>query len=388
MNVRTVRWDIDNDWPGSLGDDDSPNTMVLVFADSSLLDGSGALDELIAAYPSSCVVGCSTAGEILDDTIGDGTITVAITKFETTSVHVVAEPVAGPDDSFAAGRRLAERLFAGRPIDADDGQRRTVLVLSEGLDVSGTLLVDGMASVFGPGVTISGGLAADGPRFERTWVLVDGQPRRGYVVALSLTGPDLRVGFGSRGGWDSFGPERLVTKSRGTVLHELDGRPALELYKDYLGARAAELPASALLFPLAIRHGDRTQVVRTILAVDEDAQTMTFAGDIPEGSRAQLMRANSNRLIEGAHEAALDACKGDCFGSVLAVAISCVGRRLLLGRRTEDELEAVKAGLGADVVLAGFYSYGEISPDIAGMGELQNQTMTLTTFAERPSTGL
>ena len=176
-----------------------------------------------------------------------------------------------------------------------------------------------------------------------------------------------------------------MTRSVGNVLYELDGRPALQLYKDYLGARAAELPASALLFPLAIRSAGRAEVVRTILAVDEADQTMTFAGDIPEGCTAELMRANSDRLVEGAHEAAIAARKVGSSGEVLAIAVSCVGRRLLLGQRTEDELDAVVSALGPDVTLAGFYSYGEISPGDQGFAELHNQTMTLTTITEHRS---
>ena len=69
------------------------------------------------------------------------------------------------------------------------------------------------------------------------------------------------------------------------MLYELDGRPALALYKEYLGDRASGLPATALLFPLAVRS-DRSatrRTVRTILGIDEEQQSMTFAGDVPEG---------------------------------------------------------------------------------------------------------
>jgi hypothetical protein len=235
------------------------------------------------------------------------------------------------------------------------------------------------------GVLISGGLAADGPRFERTWVLVDGVARVGFVTAVGLAGPDLAVRHGSRGGWDIFGPERLITKSEGNVLYELDGQPALELYKKYLGDRAVGLPATGLLFPLAVRApGDSgRQLTRTILAVDEDAQSMTFAGDMPEGSLAQLMRASFDRLVDGAHDAAADTDGMPPGSPTLAVAVSCVGRRLLLGARTEDELDATLSALPSDAVQVGFYSYGEISPGAAGTCDLHNQTMTVTTFGER-----
>ncbi len=181
-----------------------------------------------------------------------------------------------------------------------------------------------------------------------------------------------------------FGPERAVTKSLGNVLYELDGKPALELYKKYLGERAAELPASALLFPLAIRpEKSEHRVVRTVLSVDEQTNSMTFAGDVPEGYRAQLMRANLDRLIQGAEEAAAAAHHMmEAGSSTLAIAISCVGRRLVLGERAEEELEASLAGLPRGTQQVGFYSYGEISPSGVDGCDLHNQTMTLTTISE------
>ena len=192
--------------------------------------------------------------------------------------------------------------------------------------------------------------------------------------------------FRSKGGWDRFGPERTVTRSEGNVLFELDGKPALDLYKTYLGERASGLPATALLFPLALRAraGEEKSLVRTILAVDESARSLTFAGDVPQGSLAQLMRANFDRLVDGAEGAAL-MTRGRCGKgrSTLAVAISCVGRRLVLGERTEEELEAVGDVLPEGARVLGFYSYGEISPFATGRCDLHNQTMTLTTLQER-----
>jgi len=114
---------------------------------------------------------------------------------------------------------------------------------------------------------------------------------------------------------------------------------------------------------------------------DEKTQSMTFAADIPEGSLAQLMRANLDRLIDGAHMAAVDTAT-DPGQHALAVAVSCVGRRLLLGKQTEDEIDATRSGLPEDTTLVGFYSYGEVSSVAAGVCDLHNQTMTITTFWE------
>ena len=218
-------------------------------------------------------------------------------------------------------------------------------------------------------------------------MLWDEEPEQGSIVALGLYGDRLRVGYGSLGGWDSFGPERLITRSRGNVLYELDGTSALQLYKTYLGEHAQGLPATALLFPLSLRTQENTEpVVRTILSVDEDEQSMTFAGDLPQGGYARLMKANFDRLIDGATGAARTsaAAIGSASPADLAILISCVGRKLVLKQRIEEEVESVREVLGEHPALAGFYSYGEISPFTPGARcELHNQTMTITTFSER-----
>jgi hypothetical protein len=248
--------------------------------------------------------------------------------------------------------------------------------------------VRGLNAILPSSVVVTGGLAGDGDRFERTWVIRDGIPHSGFVSAIGFYGERLRIGYGSKGGWDIFGPERLVTRAERSILYELDGKPALELYKKYLGDRAAGLPATALLFPLALRadSSDEKRIVRTILAVDETTQSMTFAGDIPQGYLAQLMKANFDRLVDGAAGAALmvrEHQQEAPADPVLAIAISCVGRRLVLGEHTEDELEATLDGLPEGTQQIGFYSYGEIAPYGTGHCDLHNQTMTLTTISER-----
>lgn len=233
---------------------------------------------------------------------------------------------------------------------------------------------------------MTGGLAGDGPRFGRTWVLDRDGPRPGVVSAVGLVGTALRVGHGSRGGWDPFGPERTVTRSAGNVLYELDGRPALDLYEEYLGERAVGLPATGLLFPLALRQSAGPELVRTILAVDRGARSLTFAGDVPTGARARLMRASFERLVSGAADAA-ELATDPVPAPRLVLAVSCVGRRLVLGEWAEEEVEATRSGFPAGAVQVGFYSYGELSPAAGGACELHNQTMTVTSYSEDPPRG-
>jgi hypothetical protein len=360
---------------------DSPNTLVVAFGWRGMQDDPKPLTDLKKAYPTSHVIGCSTSGEINGTHLSDDTLSVAVFQFARTRLASVSAPVRTPDDSRRAGALLAEQL-AGPAL-------RGVFVLSDGLKVNGSELVRGMASALPPDVIITGGLAGDGSRFQRTWVIRNGAAVEGFVTAVGFYGEHVRIGHGSKGGWDVFGPERAVTRSRGNVLFELDGKPALPLYKNYLGERAKDLPASALLFPLSLRRDrqDPNSFVRTILSVNEQDQSMTFAGDIPQGCLAQLMRANFDRLIEGAAQSALMTRSNSGSGAAsdqpcLCIAVSCVGRRLVLGERTEEELERAAEILPAGSAQIGFYSYGEISPFVSGGCDLHNQTVTLTTIAE------
>lgn len=358
---------------------DSPQTAVLVFGASAYADDKVPIRQLLAAFPNSHIVGCSTSGEICKTTLLDDSLVVTVVRFERTELATARAVVDSAENSFSAGTHLGQALH--RP------HLRGILVLSDGLHVNGSELVRGLNAVVPPSVVITGGLAGDGADFKRTWVIHNSLPQSRLVSAIGFYGDHVTIGHGSKGGWDIFGPERRVTRSEGHILYELDGKPALELYKLYLGERANELPAAALLFPLALRtnQNDEKSIVRTVLSIDEQKNAMIFAGDVPQGALAQLMKANFDRLIDGASNAALmvDHTRLD-NSNTLCIAISCVGRRLVLGERAEEELEATLEALPTNTHQAGFYSYGEISPYTTDSGQcdLHNQTMTLTTIAE------
>jgi hypothetical protein len=293
-------------------------------------------------------------------------------------VDIVTVDINDTTQSYDAGIQLAESL--------KKENLKSIIVLSDGLAVNGSSLVEGLKKNLHSSVIITGGLAGDGCDFKSTWILNEGKPVHKSITAIGLYGNDIEIGYGSKGGWDIFGPERLITSSKDNILYEIDGQPALQIYKNYLGDKAKDLPSSGLLFPLAIREQplSKIEVVRTILAIDEKNQSIIFAGNIPQGWYAQLMKANFDRLIEGASIAGhLATSQIHMTPDTLNLAISCVGRRLVLGERSEEEVEASLETLGKDATLIGFYSYGEISPSGLGSCDLHNQTMTLTTIGEK-----
>jgi len=379
MRIDQKIWTEENGWiPELSGRTDETVHLVLFFGSTQILRNRIPYGEIKQAYPNAHFLGCSTAGEIAGTQVTDNSFVMTAISFESTRIQGAQVELSQTDDSYRAGQLLAQSL--------ETNGLRHVIVLSDGLYVNGSDLVRGLTENLTPEVSITGGLAGDGERFEETLVCWDGYPQNKTVAAVGLYGDKLRIGYASQGGWDPFGPERLITKAKGNILYELDGKSALDLYKLYLGEQAAGLPATGLLFPLSLRTKDsQTSLVRTILSVNEEEQSLTFAGDVPEGSYARLMKANFDRLIDGAIGAATKSY--DAIGSFspeLAILISCVGRKMILKQRTEEEIEGVRDILGEKTVMTGFYSYGELSPfDQGGICALHNQTMTITVLSEK-----
>ncbi len=378
MKIEQKMWTAQSKWQNV---SKSPLTgvpqLVLVFGGSAIVKEEKAFNEVKGMYPDSHLIMVSTAGEICDTKVSDGTLSLTAIHFEKTTLRCAEVEVVG--SSADLGKKLASMLPKEKLVH--------VMVFSDGLKVNGTGLVAGMTSELPPTVALTGGLVGDGADFKHTYVGLDNIPSEGKIVAVGFYGDALEVSYGSMGGWDAFGPERIITKAKDNILYELDGKPALAIYKEYLGDQAKDLPGSGLLFPLNLRLktiDGEDQVVRTILGVSEVDQSMTFAGTMPEGVSAQLMKANFERLVDGASRVA-SMIKGTKAKADLAILISCVGRKLVLKDRIEEETEAIRQVFGPEAVLAGFYSYGEISPNTptANQCQLHNQTMTITTFSEK-----
>ncbi|HET7491174.1 MAG TPA: FIST N-terminal domain-containing protein [Bradyrhizobium sp.] len=380
MHAQQITWSTRAGW-SSVDAEVKSVSLVFYFGAREMLACGERYRELRAMFPAAHIVGCSTGGQINNNDICDDEIVAAAIRFDSTSVRLVCQDINDTRSSHSCGEAI------GRALSGPD--LAGVFVLSDGLNVNGSHLVNGVAAAIGPGIPLTGGLAGDGPNFAETIVGGDCVPRQRLVAGIGFYGSAIRIGHGSAGGWDLFGPRRQVTRSTGNVLFELDGEPALDLYERYLGPEDSKgLPGSALLFPIQVYDTARpdSSVVRTVLAVDREARSMTFAGDVPQGWTAQLMRGNFDRLAEGAAEAARQArvsLDAKLEHPQFSILVSCIGRRLLMGQRTTDETEAAGHELGTDTPRLGFYSYGEISPHArSAVCELHNQTMTVTTFAE------
>jgi hypothetical protein len=341
--------------------------LIFAFGSKALVKQPERYQEIVNMFPEGFIVICSTAGEILDSKVFDDTISITAIEFGSSHVEAHEATIEKAEDCVIIGRHLGEQLDK-------EGLKHVMIFMA------------GIQSIVPDRVAITGGLAGDGDRFEETYVGLNSAPERNKVVVLGFYGDNLAIGHGSFGGWDAFGVSRLVTKSKDNIVYELDNKPVLDIYKEYLGDLAKGLPLSGLLFPLSVKFPDSEGlVVRTMLSVNEADKSIRFAGNIPQGSYAQLMKGNANRLIEGARKAAdMSLLLQPDKTARLAILINCVGRKLVFKQRTEEEIEEVCSIFGDDCFTTGFYSYGEISPSSASgiQCQLQNQTMTITTLSE------
>lgn len=377
MKITQMSWDSSAGWKHIYGDTTITPQLILCFGSRSVLTDESHYYYLHKNYPNCTIVSSSSGGEILNDEVHDNTIIATLIEFEKTTIKTILLDVASTEMSFGIGQKIAQEL--------NTQDLAGIFLITDGLSVNGSQIASGLSSLLHNKIPVTGGMACDGENFEKTLVGLNAPPSSNKVVAIGFYGKNVKIGHGSMGGWVPFGPEREITKSKGNILYELSGQPALTLYKKYLGDSADKLPSEALLYPLSIKStiDSSDETVRTVLAVDEENQSLTFAGDIPEGSIAQLMYGNFDSLIEGAENAAKQAAINTGSTEQLAILISCIGRRMLMGQNINDELEAIYSYWNKKIPLTGFYSYGEISPhQKTGECRLHNQTMTITTIGE------
>ena len=374
MRSEQIRWSERSGWSGYEPLEGPSRDLVLAFFDHPNCLGAEWFEALKGMYPNAVIAGVSTSGSVSDTIISDQDAVATAITFDRSSVRCVSGLVADYSNVEALGSDLGRKLL-GESL-------RHVLILSDGLGVNGSELARGFSEILPEGITITGGLAGDGTRFGTTYVMAQGKAQTGMVAAIGFYGETLRAKSGCFAGWEEFGPERIITRSNANVLYSIDNKPALELYKSYLGEFAVDLPGSGLRFPMSVRANTQsTPLIRTLLAVDEETQSLTFAGDVPEGHLCRLLKTNMDLLIEHAGLAA-ESSKLDQKDEFLVIAVSCVGRRLVLGQLCEEELEIIRETLGEKAIITGFYSYGELSEKGESRCTLHNQTMTLVSIYE------
>lgn len=353
------------------------NPLVLVFGNRYLLEDTSLFEEVKSLFPDGHLVFGSTCADITAKSVYEDSITITAIQFEKSNFIIKTSNVLNADcDSFKTGKDLIKQF-------PSEGLKY-VFVVSEGSFINGSQLTKGMNNATTDNLLITGALCGDSERFEKTVASYNENPKQGEIVAIGFYGESLEITFSIYGGWTPFGPERIVTKSEGNVLYELDNLPALDIYKKYLGDKSKELPGAALLYPLNVKsENEKQSIVRSILNIDETHNTMILAGDIPENSKVQMMMTNVDNIANASERAAKQALELRENKPQLAMLVSCIGRKLVLDQRVEEEIEEVIEVIGKDITVSGFYSYGEIAPFHGEIScQLHNQTMTVTLISE------
>jgi hypothetical protein len=373
--VQQLRWAAGEKLGGLTSLVDIDPQWLLVFAAPAWFADRNLFATLRQRFPAARLSGCSTAGEITRSGVSDGSCTITAVHWPAGPPTTAIAELASLDDSLAAGMRLGRQL----------GAPSAVVVFTPGVDINASALVEGLVATLPPTTPIVGGLAGDGGAFRQTFTLSDQGVSSRAIVAVGLP-PGITVGRGSFGGWKPFGPAHKVTRSQGNILFELDGEPALAVYKRQLGEHANGLPLTGLMFPFEMLTSDHAQtgLIRTMHRLDESNGSLVLAGDIDRRGYLRLMHASTDALVDGAATAAEAAMVGNADCSSLALLISCIGRKLVMAERVDEEVTAAVSILGAAVV-TGFYSYGEISSTATNSAcQLHNQTMTITCIRESP----
>ncbi|WP_397364617.1 FIST signal transduction protein [Olleya sp. R77988] len=356
---------------------DLKKPLVLVLGNRYMLEDDLIYAQVKGLFPDGHIVFGSTSGDITAEVVDDESITITAIEFEKSTFQIKTSNVLNADlDSFKTGKDLVGEFSTEN--------LKHIFVISEGSFINGSQLTKGMNAATQNNTLITGGLCGDAARFEKTVAAYNENPKPGEIVAIGFYGDTFEASFSIHGGWTPFGPERIVTKSKSNILFELDNKPALDLYKKYLGEKSKELPGAALLYPLNVKSEDEEQsFVRTILNINEDDNAMILAGDIPENSRVQLMMTNVDNIANASERAARQALELRKNKPQLALLVSCIGRKLVLDQRVEEEIEEVVDVIGKDTTICGFYSYGEIAPFHGETNcQLHNQTMTITLISE------
>jgi hypothetical protein len=384
MRARTVSINHDNSYQAGrqaaleLVEELAAPDLVMMFANSRH-DAQGVLDGVwsVLSEPTR-LIGCSSYAEIGAEDAAIGSVTLMGIEFGKVEWQLFSLDAIG-ESSTDAGRRFAMQM-------QDFGPR--LVVMLPDLVANSIQLVRAMREVLGPDCPIIGGVASEQLEFVRTWEFLDRKVIGGGIVALALRGP-LRVVTVARAGFQPVGAMRTCTRVEdGKLILELDGRRALDIYKELLGPDVAARPNIGIEFPLAVIQrspsGDymgsdeRAQVIRVVRQLDEERGALLCAGDIEEGVKVRMTRGNKEDLIAAA-KLAIEQGVAAMPDAQLAFLFNCAGRKLVLGARYREEINAAFGPLG-DIPRIGFYTYGELAP-VDGTNMYHDETFTLALVA-------
>ena len=380
MKLLQRQWTVKDGWR-TLRDDLAGRyakvQLVLIFGASDLLKSVDLYKNVYDEFPNAIVTGCSTAGEICGDEVGDNSLVCTAIEFEHSRVkakHIFMDKYPGLSIEQVT-REMVDELLAPDLVH--------LLVLAGGDDINASDVVAGLRKQAPKKVGVSGALAADAFKFHDACVIADVMACENTISVIAFYGKGLKVMTSLKAGWFEFGGEKTITKSDKNIMYQLDKGPALPFFELYLGDSINKVPASSFQYPISLRskHTD-DWLTRSIVKVDRSKSALHFAGDVPVGYRMRLMKTDTEHLVESAARATVNMLRRSFYPD-FALIVSCFGRKGLMGKDSYKEVKAVRAGFGDHTLMTGFYACGEIGAlDSSNPCQLHNQTLAITAFLE------
>ncbi len=340
------------------------NPDLLIVFSSVKYDQEKMLQGVRSVAPKALLVGSSTSGEITTSgPVKERSVSVMAIKspeikyFVGVGQHILQDPR-------EAGKFAADKVKE----QAGSNSLKAFMMLPDVLVGNGADIVRGVLDSLGAHFPVVGGASGDDFAFKKTYQYVNDKVYSGSVVGLGLSG-NFKMGIGVKHGWIPVGEPMKVTKSKGAVVHEINGIPAVKIYEDYFGEEEAKILRTEALARLAITYplgmkvaGSDELLIRDPISVDANG-SITCAAEIPEGSEIRLMIGSREEAVKVAKMAAADAVAQLGGSAPKAVIIfNCIARNKLFGDKSGDEINAIQEAVGINVPLIGFYTYGEQAP--------------------------
>lgn len=328
---------------------------------------SKILQRIYQTFPEIQLIGGTTDGEIS-----------SVLEFQEDSLVLMLLCSDQVTFHAAVGRQISTNpvAIAHQTVQTAQAQAQqpTALCITtpESLTTSGLLILDGLQQALGNAVPIIGGTTCDQWQFQQTYQFFGQEVLSDALPILLLSGPVL-WGHGIFTGWTPVGKKGTVTKVEGNILHEVDGQPVLEFYRDYLGDTR---PSPAYRLAVFEPQLDSWYMRTSNGTYDSESGSITFFADIPPESKVQVVRSSRDEMITSVKSSmrqALERYPGN--HPTVALLFSCTGRMRVLGTRTQEEYHVLQQEISPDVTCAGFYTYGEIAPSRPnGIAQFHNET--------------
>ena len=372
---RQIRAEIDRQLQGT--------TPVLVCVFASTQQDLGVLVRELSA-PGQVVIGASTAGEFVQDRDAKASVSVfALGGDEYRACAGIGGGLARDPEG------AITRALEGQPRAMADFPFRTAITLLDPLAGNGEEVALMLAATLGPDQPLAGGAAGDDLAMKQTRVAFGDRSLSDALVVAQIFSK-RPLGLGIRHGHRSLSEPLVVTRASGGTVHEIEGRPAWDVWKEHTREAASkrridvdtlsddDVGAFLLQFEAGLANGVSYKI-RAPLARGADG-SISFAAAIPEGSVLRVMQSDATEQVAsaiGAARSAKEALNGSaCAG---ALVFDCICRKLILGDGFADAVRGLSHALG-DVPIAGFETYGEVGLSAGEMSGFHNTTSVVLAF--------